>query len=187
VEPNIFAMDHVQEHKILVYVFAKTIRSNFEYFAFSSNTGLSPPLAHIFSELLKLTIAAIHLFHRNNGGIGISWNGVTNRDIKEILRYAIPAALDAGCCLVYFTALGFTSTSLLQVFVLAKLPLTAVLHHAWIRRQQMFMHGVLSYGFVWVWLFSSGHQRWRNAAALKGGSLHLWQDLPLEAFSILDY
>jgi UDP-sugar transporter A1/2/3 len=129
-------MDYIQDHMILVYVFAETIRSNFEYFAFSSNTGLAPPLALIFSELLRLTIAAVHLFGPNSGSIGISWDGITNRGIKEILRCAIPAALDAGCSLVYFTALGFTSSSILQVFVLAKLPLTAVLHHAWIGRQR---------------------------------------------------
>jgi hypothetical protein len=50
---------------ILVYIFAETIRSNFEYFAFISNTGLAPPLALFFFRILKLTIAAIYLFRQD--------------------------------------------------------------------------------------------------------------------------
>jgi UDP-sugar transporter A1/2/3 len=129
-------MDDIQHHMVLLYVFAETIRSNFEYFAFSSNTDLAPPLALIFSESLKLAVAAIYIFHRNSDGVSKSWNSVINRGIKEIVRYAIPAALDVVCSLFYLTALGFTSTNLLRVFVLAKLPLTAFLHHFWIRRQR---------------------------------------------------
>ena len=52
------------------------------------------------------------------------------------LRFAIPALLYLINNILYLIGLQLTTPSLLTVAILAKLPITAILHHLFVKRQQ---------------------------------------------------
>lgn len=127
---------------LLSYVTAETIRTNYAYHVFHNYPSLSASTINTFSELLKLSAAIVALLWPTSSPNDPAVPVVTKiREFAIWMRmrgigYALPAALYLVNNLIYMTVLPYTSPSLLQVCVLAKLPATGILHHFMIRRQQ---------------------------------------------------
>jgi hypothetical protein len=115
------------------YIGAETIRSNCEYYVFHTTSGISPPIALVLSEFLALTIAAICFRREQTEALSES---VDLRRFQKLIRYAIPAALDLLARLIYLAVADSTSSNLLQLFILCRIPATSILHNLWIRNQR---------------------------------------------------
>jgi hypothetical protein len=108
------------------YIGAETIRSNCEYYVFHTISGISPPVTLVLSEFLAFTIAAICVHRESSELLNKS---LDLRRLQKLLRYAIPAALDLLARLICLAVADSTSSNLLQLFILCRIPATSILHH----------------------------------------------------------
>lgn len=115
---------------LTLYVCCETLHANYAYYAFHGFPEISALIIALLSEIFKLCIAAFFLLgseHRFSLA-PLRHTKVKNVEIdfRRTLRYAIPAALYLANNLIYYTVLPFATPSILQVYVLAKLPTTGL-------------------------------------------------------------
>ncbi|GAA6062205.1 hypothetical protein JCM10212_006486 [Sporobolomyces blumeae] len=125
-----------------LYVSVDTTRALLVFGALRSGVELSASSLTFGAEVVKLVVAVIGVLSTSpsqgprfllaSRAPGESWLVY----LKPYLRFAIPAALYGCNNVLYLTGLRITSPALLQVSVLTKLPLTALLHHVVIRRRR---------------------------------------------------
>ena len=127
---------------LTLYVCCETIRASYAYYAFHNFPQISASAIALLSELLKLSIAAFFLF-RSHQELSTDllrkyYNSAQNGEIdfNKIIKYALPAALYLANNLIYYTVLPLSTPSLLQVCVLAKFPITGILHHYMVKPQR---------------------------------------------------
>ncbi|GAA5881920.1 hypothetical protein JCM16303_003465 [Sporobolomyces ruberrimus] len=141
-----------------LYVTVDTTRALLVFGALHSGVELAPSALTFGAEVLKLVVAVVGVFYTTPAGQARfllsekSPNESFYSYARPYLRFAIPAVLYGTNNVLYFTGLKITSPALLQVCVLSKLPLTALLHHLVIKRRRsrpMWISlGVLSAGLV---------------------------------------
>ncbi|GAA5989047.1 hypothetical protein JCM5350_003639 [Sporobolomyces pararoseus] len=156
---------------LTLYVTVDTTRALLVFGALHSRSAsggveLSPSLLTFAAEAFKLFLIAIpgvlittpkevgrSRFLLNKDVVG-SVNNNRNRweTLRPYTKFAIPAALYGTNNVLYFTGLKITSPALLQVCVLSKLPLTALLHHLVIKRRyskrMWYSLTILSFGLI---------------------------------------
>jgi peptidoglycan/LPS O-acetylase OafA/YrhL len=125
-------MEGLTKNLISIYVVTETIRASCEFYAFNTTLGISPPLTFLLSNFLQLTIATFCIFCRGRERS----EKLKIKTIKDVLRYAVPAGLDLLSTFVYIIALPFTSPFILQAFMIAKVPATAILYHVLVQKQR---------------------------------------------------
>ena len=131
----------------VTYIVIETIRASCEYYAFNTTSGIVPPLTLFLSNSFKLATAAVCLFCSSEERSSLlDWSSKA-KDVKYLLPFAIPIALDLLSTLTYVIASKSTTPFLLQAFMVLHVPTTAVLHHIWIQK--------LGNPFAWgslIWL-----------------------------------
>ncbi|GAA5872204.1 hypothetical protein JCM16303_001013 [Sporobolomyces ruberrimus] len=107
-----------------------------------SGAILSPSAITFTAEALKLSVAVGGILYSMKGPLSDRFllpppQHDTQRSVyasaKPYLRFAVPALLYGFNNVLFLEALHFTTPALLQVSVLSKLPLTAILHHFVVR------------------------------------------------------
>ncbi|GAA5963544.1 hypothetical protein JCM3765_006275 [Sporobolomyces pararoseus] len=186
---------------LTVYVTVDTTRALLVFGALHSGEGihLSPSALTFAAEAFKLFLIAIpgvllttpksqgsRFLLKSRGGGGSlnkedeqeeegasNWNW---ESIRPYTRFAIPAVLYGTNNVLYFTGLKITSPALLQVCVLSKLPLTALLHHLVIKKRSSkpmwYSLIILSFGLI---LAGSPKGLWNQTVG--GVSTIEWSDL----------
>lgn len=124
---------------LLIYVISETCRENFAYYVFHTYPWVPASLISIMSEGSKLLFAVLFICQ--------DWSILPGEKDqrpatprrwsldRNAFAYAIPAAFYLVNNLIYMSVLPYTSPNLLQVCILAKLPVTGLLHHFVVRRQ----------------------------------------------------
>ncbi|GAA6033740.1 hypothetical protein JCM8097_004407 [Rhodosporidiobolus ruineniae] len=141
------------------YVGVDTARALIAYALLNAGHAPSPVFVTFGSELLKLVVAAVATVGLRQSfilppstGSDVSTSTSTSSEAKPYLRFAVPAALYFINNILYLSGLQVTTPALLQVAVLSKLPLTALLHHFVVLRQRnpaMWISlGVLTLGLI---------------------------------------
>jgi len=124
------------------YITSETTRASLSFAAVHSKVQISPTVITLSSEALKLLIALAFLYWRQESRdahslkTAILFASGEKASWKTYGAFAVPAILYLVNNLLYLIALQFTSPSLLHVAILAKLPLTGILHHVLVRRQK---------------------------------------------------
>lgn len=154
------------------------------YLAFHTFPEISASIIALLSETLKFCIAIFFLLRHTDlslQSLRLSISTLAKpdeADLRRIGRYALPAALYLVNNLIYNTVLPFTTPSMLQVCILAKLPTTGIMHHYMIKPQRNVLAWisllVLCIGLV-VFNIPSG------PAAVSSGT---WYLAPLAGFII---
>ncbi|KAJ3185970.1 hypothetical protein HDU85_000884 [Gaertneriomyces sp. JEL0708] len=121
---------------LLLYIFSETLRANTLYLAHRSSIFIHAPSIAAISELLKLIIVGLLAYKSTT--TAFYWSKFRSKwrpTLSATLVYAVPAGLYFANQLIYLTALKFTPPAVLHVAILAKFPLTGLLHHFIVRRQ----------------------------------------------------
>ncbi|KAF2102660.1 hypothetical protein NA57DRAFT_71649 [Rhizodiscina lignyota] len=162
------------------FVCFETVRALLLYGAVQSGLKISPTAVTFWAEFLKLSVSTLFLCRQiRKDGRSLTFKAFFEAAqladaenpnasaFKLYASYALPAALYFINNILYLTGLQVTSPSLLHVTILAKLPLTAILHHYLIRSQKngkaWISLGVLCVGLLifqipqsvknWMWSF----------------------------------
>lgn len=109
------------------FILSETMRTDVTYLTFHVGVNVSPSFIAFATELTKVSVALL---------VVLSTTGMKGIVNGPIWTYAVPAALYLFNNILYLVALQLSSPGLLQICVLAKLPLTGVLHHIMIRKQE---------------------------------------------------
>ncbi|KAH8667095.1 nucleotide-sugar transporter-domain-containing protein [Xylariales sp. PMI_506] len=131
------------------YITFETAKALTTYSATHAGVKISPSFITLCTELAKTSfsiLALLYQTYREDGSVSLrafvaKINGIiAGQSGKKIwmayATYALPALLYLISNLLYLLAFQFTTPALLHVALLAKLPLTAVIHHVFIRRQR---------------------------------------------------
>ncbi|ODQ56284.1 hypothetical protein SAICODRAFT_22669 [Saitoella complicata NRRL Y-17804] len=114
------------------YIISETVRATLSHAVSSaSGTHLSPAHFTLASEVLKLCVASAV----SRSGTHKSHTNHTNGLWRGYWVYAVPAALYYANNLMYLWGMRVSAPSVLHVSMLAKLPVTGVLHHVLVRRE----------------------------------------------------
>ncbi|KAF2094281.1 hypothetical protein NA57DRAFT_80691 [Rhizodiscina lignyota] len=128
------------------FVAFDTLRTVLLYGALQSNVLISSTLITFGAEVVKLLFASFFLLRslrRKTGtltlrdfidAVNLKESPGRSRFLKGYTLYAFPALLYFANNILYLIGLQYTTPSLLQAAVLAKLPITAILHHLIVRR-----------------------------------------------------
>ncbi|KAI1629455.1 nucleotide-sugar transporter-domain-containing protein [Exophiala viscosa] len=120
------------------YVLLETIRAILTYTAIHSHVPVSSTCITFGSELGKLTVTTIFLcrwIRKEDRHLSV-WSFLaeirsvaTNATWKSYLAYAVPSLMYLANNLLYLLGLELSTPATLHITVLAKLPITAILHH----------------------------------------------------------
>ncbi|GAA5827997.1 hypothetical protein JCM11251_005683 [Rhodosporidiobolus azoricus] len=120
-----------------VYVGVDTARALIAYALLNAGASLSPTLITFAAELCKLSVSVIAAVALKQSFAlpppSSDHPSTFGSSFKPYLRFAVPAALYFVNNVLFLGGLQVTTPALLQVCVLSKLPLTALLHHFVIR------------------------------------------------------
>ncbi|KAK5025108.1 hypothetical protein LTR13_010545 [Exophiala sideris] len=120
------------------YVLLETIRAVLTYSAIHSHVPVSSTFITFGSEVGKLIVTTIFLCRwiRKEGRHLTTWSFLaelrsvaTNATWKSYFSYAVPSLMYLINNLLYLLGLELSTPSTLHITVLAKLPITAILHH----------------------------------------------------------
>ncbi|ROW07665.1 hypothetical protein VMCG_03363 [Cytospora schulzeri] len=149
---------------LLIYIISETSRENFAYYVFHTYPWVPASFISMMSEGSKLLLAVLFIWRDWSILPGEKNKKNNNQDLlpptpprqwnldRNAFVYAIPAAFYLVNNLIYMSVLPYTSPNLLQVCILAKLPVTGILHHLAVRRQ-------------------TNHYAWVSLACLSAGLL----------------
>lgn len=118
------------------YVCVESVRALVIFSAVQSHIPISSSQIVFLAELAKLVVALIFLAKSN--GFQLSTAGrelLFSPELKRYMAISVPAILYLFNTLLYMFALKLTTPSFLHVAILAKLPITAILHHFLVRPQ----------------------------------------------------
>ncbi|KAK9794421.1 hypothetical protein AB5N19_00232 [Seiridium cardinale] len=130
------------------YITFETARAIITYSATHAGVSISPTFITLCTELSKALFTTIFLLrniYNEHGSINLDIFLATINSIsaaesgqarwRSYVTYAIPSFLYLISNLLYLLALQSITPALLHVVILAKLPMTAVVHHFLLRRQ----------------------------------------------------
>lgn len=127
------------------YIAFETTRAILCYAAIRSDVRISSTAVTFASESLKLVFALVYLHRylgKHDGQVTLAsfksavlFAGKGQSSWRPYAPFAVPAVLYSVNNLLYLTGLQMTAPALFHVTMLAKLPLTGILHHLLIRRQ----------------------------------------------------
>ncbi|KAH8731863.1 nucleotide-sugar transporter-domain-containing protein [Phaeosphaeriaceae sp. PMI808] len=134
---------------LALFTIAETLRALLAFAVIDCGVRISPTFISFCSEILKLVITAVFLFRhvsQKYGSISRAnllaaiYSPITNypsvKPWKALVAFALPSALYLVNNILYLLGLCLTSPALLYIAILAKLPITAVLHHFLVRCQR---------------------------------------------------
>lgn len=136
----------MQPFLLPAYITLETTRALLSFAAIRSHISISPTIISFCSELLKLVFALVFL--RLNliadGRLGdvssikaaIAFAADTKSPWRSYWPFAVPAALYLVNNILYLIGLQLTTPAVLHVAVLAKLPVTGILHHFVLKKQR---------------------------------------------------
>ena len=119
----------------MAYVVTESIRAIYEYYAFETTSRFTPPLIVLLSNCVKLTTASIYLWRRAEEKRLAPHSSIVER-MADCMSFALPTVFELLASMIYYIALRFTSTLLLQTFMVTQIPATAVLHHIYFAKEE---------------------------------------------------
>lgn len=130
------------------YVIAETVRALLTFSAVESQIPLSSVLIAFYGEITKLAVALIFLARSNDFKKStIQTELLFSSNWRQYMAISVPAVMYLVNFLLYIFALRLTTPAILHVVLLAKLPITALLHHLLVTPQQSF-NAWISLGFI---------------------------------------
>ncbi|KAI5475581.1 hypothetical protein MNV49_001137 [Pseudohyphozyma bogoriensis] len=131
------------------FIVSETSRAVIAFAVLHSGVTVSPGLVTLEAESTKLLVALVCWWRLGSRGRSPNSTPIPDAvgaeagpggrpavDLRAGIPYAVPAAMYLVNNLIYFTSLRLAPPSLVHVVMMAKLPLTAILHHLIITPQR---------------------------------------------------
>ena|SRR5579859_2723205 len=125
-----------QQFLLPAYLVAEATRALLTFSAVQSHIPVSLVFVAFLAELTKLAYSLFFAARWSNFDLCTLAERLRfSEEIRSYLAICIPAVLYLVNTFLYMTALGLSTPSFVHVAMLAKIPITAVLHHFLVRRQ----------------------------------------------------